>query len=286
MITRRAIILGSLMATPSLLGVHAAEATMDDRLRDVEARNGGQLGVAILDLASGHVFGHRADERFPLLSTVKLLAAAHVLARVDRGQERLDRRVIFSKRDLVTYSPMTEGRVGAPGMTMAELCDAAIATSDNTAGNLLLASAGGPAGLTRFLRSIGDEVTGLTRIEPFLNSAVPGDLHDTTTPRAMLETMRKLLVDDGLSETSRRQLAAWLVANKTGDKRIRAGIPKTWRVGDKTGTNQMGACDVAIVWPPARKPILVTVYYASKPGQTAESRDAVIAAVGRLVAGI
>jgi beta-lactamase class A len=221
-----------------------------------------------------------------MCSTFKFLAAACVLARVDKKEERLDRRVTFAESDLVTYSPVTKDRVGAGGMSVAELCEAAMTLSDNSAGNLLLASFGGPAGLTAFARSLGDDVTRLDRTETALNEATPGDPRDTTSPAAMLETMRKLVVGDALSAAAREQLIAWLIANKTGDKRLRAGLPKDWRVGDKTGSGDHGvANDIGIAWPPGRAPIIVSAYFAESP-QSMEARSTVLEMVGRIVADI
>jgi beta-lactamase class A len=180
---------------------------------------------------------------------------------------------------------VTERHVDA-GMTVRELCDAAITLSDNTAANLLLASAGGPAGLTAFARSIGDTRTRLDRWETELNEAAPGDPRDTTTPAAMLHSMREVLLGDVLADGSRAQLVDWLVATRTGDRRLRAGLPDGWRVGDKTGTSGNGiANDVGIAWPPGRGPLLVTAYYDGRPA-TPEQRDAVIADVGRVVASL
>jgi beta-lactamase class A len=275
-IARRTVLAGSLLALPAF----ANDAAKD--LADLERRNGGRLGVAALDTASGRRAGHRADERFPLCSTFKFLAAALVLARVDRGEEKLDRRVVYSDKDLVTYSPVTKDGVGPRGLLLAELCDAAVTLSDNTAGNLLLASFGGPSALAAFTRTLGDDVTRLDRIETALNEAAPGDPRDTTTPAAMLHDMQRLLVGDALSASSRERLAGWLVASKTGAKRLRAGFPADWRVGDKTGSGDHGtANDVAIAWPSGRAPILVAAYYT---GSTVadEVRSAVIADAGRL----
>ena len=187
-------------------------------LAGLERRNGGRLGVAVLDTASGRSSGHRSDERFPLTSTFKFLAAALVLARVDRGQEQLDRRIVFSDKDLVTYSPVTKDHVGPAGMSVADICAAAVTLSDNTAGNLMLASFGGPAALTAYARSLGDGLTRLDRIETALNEAAPGDPRDTTTPNAMLGDMQRLLVGDALSAESRQHLTQWLLASKTGDE--------------------------------------------------------------------
>jgi beta-lactamase class A len=206
-----------------------------------------------------------------------------VLARVDAGKEKLERRIRYDAKDLVTYSPVTEKRVAA-GMTLAELCDAAITLSDNTAGNLLLANLGGPQGLTAFMRTLGDQVTRLDRIETDLNEALPGDPRDTTTPAAMAADIRALLFGDALSETSRGQLRRWLVNNKTGDTRLRAGVPAGWIVGDKTGTGGHGSNnDVGVIWPPGRAPIIVTAYLTESPGP-AERRNAAIAAVASAVA--
>ncbi|PWU26062.1 class A beta-lactamase [Pseudomonas sp. RW407] len=267
-------------------GARAGAVPAVERLKQLERDSGGRLGVAVLDSGDGRRFGLREDERFPLCSTFKLLLAAAVLARVDRGEEQLARRIVYGRGDLVPYSPVSERHVGKPGLSVAELCEAAITLSDNGAANLLLASLGGPAGLTDWLRSTGDEVSRLDRNEPTLNEALPGDPRDTSTPRAMVATLQRLLLGDVLQPASRAQLDAWLAANKTGDKRIRAGLPPLWKVGDKTGTGERGTSnDVAILRPPGRAPILVAAYLTGSPA-SAEKREAVLAEVGRLAAGL
>jgi beta-lactamase class A len=289
---RRSLLLaGAYAATLAPLGgapARAAQATDDlqERLQALEQHHGGRLGVLILDTASGRRAGHRVDERFAMCSTFKFLAAALVLARADRGEEQLDRRIAYAKDDLVTYSPMTQKHVGAPGMTLAELCHAAITLSDNTAANLLLDSFGGPAGLTAFARNLGDPVTRLDRRETQLNEAIPGDPRDTTSPAAMLDDMRRLLLGDVLSPSSRKRLADWLVANTTGGSRLRAGLPGDWRVGDKTGTSDKGVSnDIAIAWPHNRAPLLITAYYAES-SLPQEARNVVLAEVGKIAAGL
>lgn len=290
-LSRRRLLSATVLAGSALMFRHAlAKRSSSDELHAhlvaLEKAQGGRLGVAVLDVDSGLRLAYRADERFPLCSTFKLLAAGCVLARVDRGDERLDRRIRFGKDDLVSHSPVAEKRVAAGSMSVAELCHATLTTSDNTAGNLLLASFGGPAGLTAWLRSIGDAVTRLDRIEPVLNEGKPGDPRDTTSPAAMLQTLRTLLLGDVLMPASRRQLTDWLVANTTGDSRLRAGLPKTWRVGDKTGASSNGINnDVAIAWPPGRGPLLVTAYYAETT-LPLESSHRVIADVGRIAASL
>jgi beta-lactamase class A len=292
LMSRRQALVGSLLAVPALASLPAVARARTDRdaharLAELERAHGGRLGVAVLNLASGARAGHRADERFLICSTFKALAAAFVLARVDKTEERLDRRIVFSESDLVDWSPVTKTRVGGAGMTVAELCEAAMILSDNTAANLLLASFGGPAALTAYVRSLGDEVTRLDRIEPELNEHDgPGDIRDTTTPAAMLETLRTLLFGNALSRSSRDQLSAWLITNKTGDERLRAGFPENWLVGDRTGTNRVGnANDIGIAWPPDRGTVIAAAY-CELPSISAEERDAVLAEVGRVAAQV
>jgi len=287
MIERRFFLNGSLATSIGLLvtGSFGLAEDWTDKLSAIEKAIGGRLGVTILDTGGGKRLAHRGDERFPLLSTFKALAAGCVLARVDRGEERLDRRVTYSQDDVLSYAPVSRLHVG-DGMTMAEICDAAVGLSDNTAGNLMLATFGGPAGLTAWLRSIGDPVTRLDRTEPTLNEAAPGDPRDTTTPNAVAETLRKLLVGDALKPALREQLVDWMIASKTGNKRLRAGLPTDWRTGDKTGTNDVGCGnDIAITWPPGRAPLIITSYL-DHAGGTPQQRDAVHADVARIAANL
>lgn len=251
----------------------------------LERRHGGRLGVAVLDTGSGRRLLHRADERFLMCSTGKLLAVAAVLARVDRGEERLDRRVIFRREEVLDWAPITRLRAGSPGMTVAELCHAAITVSDNTAMNLLLASLGGPAALTGFARGLRDPLTRFDRIEPTLNLPGPQGMEDTTTPMAMLDDLRRVLLGDVLAPASREQLLDWLRHNTTGTTQLRAGLPAGWTAGDKTGASQTQNNDVAIAWPPGRAPVLITAYYEGPVGAT-EVRKGVLAQVGALAAAV
>jgi len=272
---------------PDARGAEALDAAaVAERLRAIEAASGARLGVALFDSGSGQSHFHRGDERFPLCSTFKLLAAALVLRRVDQGRERLTRRLHFSAADLVEYSPITAAHAGGSGMTLAALCHAAITRSDNTAGNLLLQSFGGPLQLTAFMRALGDPATRLDRIEPDLNEAAPGDARDTTTPAAMLGSLRQLLLGPALSAGSRRQLRDWLLANQTGATRLRARLPAGWRVADKTGTGAHGTHnDIGMLLPPRRPPLLVAAYLSGGNGSAA-MRDAALAEVGRLAASL
>ena len=236
----------------------------------------------IFDTATGNEYGYRSDERFMMLSSFKLLASAFVLHRVDSGKESLERRMPYTVKDLIPWSPITEKHADGNGLTLAELCEATITTSDNTAGNLILSSFGGPVALTAFTRQLGDSVTRLDRIEPDLNIKTTEVLLDTTSPRAMTITMYKLLIGNALSVKSREVLRQWLLGNTTGGNRIKAGLPSDWQFGDKTGTNKVDSNDVGIVIPPKRAPLLVSVYLAESqaPGTV---KDAAIASIGKLV---
>lgn len=257
-------------------------------LQDLEARSGGRLGVAIRETGRGAQLLYRADELFPLCSTFKLLLAAFVLHRVEQGAEGLERRVLYPASVLVAHSPRTaphaEGGAQGDGMTVAQLCEATLVISDNTAANLLLGRHGGPQALTAWLRSLGDMQTRLDRYETELNSALPGDPRDTTTPQAMLITMDKLLLGAALGTASRAQLLAWLRGNLTGDHALRAGFPNGWVVGDKTGSGDMGTRnDVGIAWPAeGRAPLLVASYLTGAQTLTPAQRDGVHAEVARL----
>ena len=254
------------------------------RLAELEKRSAGRLGCAFLNTSTGAVIAHRADERFPMCSTFKASAVAFVLERADRRAERLDRRIVFSARDILPYSPITKLHVGGNGMSVADLCAAAMTMSDNTAANLLLASFGGPAALTNFWRAIGDPVTRLDRTEPELNEGTPGDPRDTTSPAAMLENLHKFVLGDVLAPASREMFSRLLVANTTGEARLRAGLPRNWVIGDKTGSGRHETTnDIAVIWPSNRKPFVVPVYLTLGSASD-DARNAVLADVGRAVA--
>jgi beta-lactamase class A len=251
-------------------------------LRRLELQSGGRLGVCVIESTTGKQIGHRSDERFPMCSTFKLLVVAAVLARVDAGQESLERRVRIAAGDLLEYAPVTRRHVGDE-MSVAALCEAAATLSDNTAANLLVASIGGPAGVNAFAATLGDRATRLDRVEPDLNDGSPGDIRDTTLPKAMASDLSALVLGKRLAPPSREQFVAWLVANKTGDARLRARLPRDWRVGDKTGSGRHGTTnDVAVIWPTGRPPLVVAAYLTGATVDAA-ARDRVLAGVGKAV---
>ncbi|UEP50750.1 PenA family class A beta-lactamase [Burkholderia ambifaria] len=247
----------------------------------LEHAAGGRLGVCAIDTASGRRAQHRADERFPFCSTFKAMLGAAVLARSVEQPGLLQQRVTYGPSDLVNYSPVSGKHVGT-GMTVAELCEAAIQYSDNSAANLAMKLIGGPSAVTAYARSIGDDAFRLDRWETELNTALPGDPRDTTTPAAMAASMRVLTLGDALPSAQRAQFVAWLRGNKVGDKRIRAGVPAGSQVGDKTGTGDYGTTnDAGVIWLPSRAPIVLAVYYTQTRAD-AKAKDDVIAAAARI----
>jgi beta-lactamase class A len=282
MLTRRGFV-PLLLCLPAI--THASPhrfASLPALFRELEGRNGGRLGVAVLDTATGAQAGHRADERFPMCSTFKLPLAAAVLKRVEARQEQLERAVTIPQAPLLSNSPLTEPHAGGT-MSIAELCHAVLTRSDNTAANLLLHTVGGPSGVTGFARSLGDTVTRLDRIELALNESLAGDPRDTTSPRAMVHDLQALLLGKSLAASSRGQLRQWMEANLTGLDRLRAQLPKGWHVADKTGANgEHTSNDVAVIWPPDRPPLIVAAYITQCVGPE-RKRAAMLAEIGRQV---
>lgn len=283
---RRTLLLAAATA-PLVLSVNAcasrqaADVSPATSFDALERAAGGRLGVCAIDTANGRRAQHRADERFPFCSTFKAMLAAAVLARSVERPALLQQRVTYRQDDLVRYSPVTERHVGT-GMTVAGLCAAAVQYSDNSAANLLLKLIGGPSAVTAYARAIGDDTFRLDRWETELNTALPGYLRDTTTPAAMAASLRVLALGEALPAAQRAQWIEWLRGNKVGDKRIRAGVPAGWRVGDKTGTGDYGTTnDVGVVWPPSRAPIVLAVYYTQTRAD-AQAKDDVIEAAARI----
>ncbi len=262
----------------------ASDAATDyaTKLSELEKRTGGRIGLAVIDSSTNKRVEYRAEERFLMCSTFKVMAVAAALKRVDEKKEKLDRFVTYGEAQLLEYAPVTRAHVKEGGMTLEALCAAAITQSDNTAANLILETIGGPKGFTEFARSLGDQFTRLDRREPELNTAAEGDERDTTTPAAMCQSLQRLLTGDVLSKASQSRLEGWMVANETGAKMIRASLPADWKVGDKTGRSGKGATnDIAIVRPPTGGPIFIAIYVVD-PNEAQELRDKLVAEGARI----
>jgi beta-lactamase class A len=253
-------------------------------LSALEATTGGRIGVHAANLRTGARLAWRADERFVMCSTFKASLAACVLQRIDRGQDGLERTIAYGPADLFEYAPAAKANLAKGAMSVGAMCAAAVELSDNTCANLLLARIGGPSALTAFWRGIGDRVTRLDHNEPVLNRSPPGDPHDTTTPAAMAENLRRLLLGDGLAPMSRARLTDWMLGCQTGANRLRAGLPKAWMIGDKTGNNGKDAAgDIAVAWPDPKTPIVICCY-TQGGAPTPAQLDTVFAEVGAAAA--
>ena len=253
------------------------------QIKSLEHKYGGRIGVAALNTANQHKVAYREDESFALCSTFKFLLAAAILTRVDSGKEALDRSIPYSAKDMQEHAPVALQHLAEGKMSVGDLTEGTMIYSDNTAANLLLESVGGPKELTQYIRSLGDKTTRIDRFEPELSDNIRGDPRDTTTPSAMLHAMHQLLIENALTAASKERLTGWLIRNTTGDAKIRAAMPKSWKVGDKTGSGKNGASnDIAIIWPEGQKPFLVSVYYTGST-LSADEKNAVIAEVGRIV---
>lgn len=282
MVSRRGLLIGASVAFAA--AKVRAEGGIQNSLRELEMGVGGRLGVAALDMESDRRVDYRSGNLFPLCSTYKLLLTGAVLAKVDSGQEQLDRAIPLAKADMLDFAPLAKTLLAKGQMTVAEACFGAIVASDNVAANLLLSSIGGPGALTLYVRSLGDKTTHIDRIEPFLNESLPGDARDTTSPAAMLNDLGVLLLQNALTPASRTLLTELLVKSQTGTAKLRAGLPTAWKAGDKTGMGEHGStCDVAIAWPPGRQPLLIAAYLTDSTAELAE-RNKVLSEVARLVA--
>lgn len=228
------------------------------RFQELERAYGARLGVYAVDTGDGREVAYNDGARFPYASTFKALAAGAVLR--DRSPRDMDRVITYSRSDLVPPSPVTE-RHADTGMTLKELCDAAVRHGDNTAANLLLDELGGPKALDAVLEELGDDVTRMERREPELNQWAPGATQDTSTPRALARDLRAFVLGDALRPPQREQLTTWLRTATTGAELIRAGVPTGWVVGDKSGAGSTYGTrnDIAVLWPPGRAPIVVAV---------------------------
>ncbi|TYB46459.1 class A beta-lactamase [Actinomadura chibensis] len=267
-------------------GPTAAQGKVAARLRALEKARGVRVGAYAVDTGTGRSVSYRGGERFPFASSFKAMACGAVLRKArDSDPALMDRVIRYEKSDLADFSPVTEKHVGT-GMTVADLCHATITRSDNTAGNLVLKLIGGPPGLTAFLRSLGDASSRSDRAEPGLNHWRPGEPRDTTTPAAWAGDLRALAVGDALAPPDRTRLVGWLKATVTGGERIRAGLPKTWTVGDKTGTAGVygNAVDVAVAWPrPGAAPLVMAVL-TTRPRADAEADEKAVAETARILA--
>ena len=256
--------------------------SVQQQLAALEKDSGGRLGVMLINTEDNSQIAYRADERFAMCSTSKFMAASAILKQSETQTELLNRRVSLKKSDLVNYNPITEKHLDT-GMTVGELAAAALQYSDNTAMNKLIEQLGGPQKVTEYARKLGDKTFRLDRTEPTLNTAIPGDDRDTTSPRAMALSLQHVTLGSALAEPQRAQLVEWMKGNTTGAMSIRAGLPATWVVGDKTGSGDYGTTnDIAVIWPDNKAPLILITYF-TQPEKDAKSRRDVLASAAKIV---
>ncbi|WP_433925112.1 class A beta-lactamase [Vreelandella sp. 21] len=270
-----------LIAVPSVL--MAQDDNLLTEVDRIERQLDARVGFAAYDLETGQRWEYNADQLFAMSSTFKTLACAALLQRVDEGNEQLERRVKVSASDIVTYSPVTEAYADNREISLFELCEATMTTSDNTAANLILQAIGGPQAVTEFVRELGDSVTRLDRWETELNEAAPHDERDTSTPNAMVSNLEKLVVGNALSPQSKNQLREWLVNNEVADGLFRSQMPDEWVIGDRTGAGGFGSRSItAVIWPPEREPTIVA-FYITETDASFEERNTAIAELGSVI---
>lgn len=267
------------------IGLVAPAKAMDtDHLAHIalqeEQKLNARLGMAVIDTGSGETWSYRGAERFPLNSTHKAFLCAAILAKADKAELRMEQPVAIDPAKLVSYSPVTEKVPSGGQLTLRQLCAAAVSISDNSAANLLAQVIGGPPAYTAFMRSVGDNVSRLDRPEPDLNTALPGDPRDTTTPLAAASSLRNILFGDVLSARARAELTQWMREDQVADALLRSGLPQGWAIADKTGAGANGARSiVAAIWPPQQPPVVVTIYITETSASMPEA-DAAIARIG------
>ncbi|PKE29478.1 class A beta-lactamase [Rahnella sp. AA] len=256
--------------------------TVQQQLAALEKDSGGRLGVMLINTADNSQIAYRADERFAMCSTSKFMAASAILKQSETQKDLLAQPVSIKKSDLVNYNPIAEKHVNGT-MTLGELAAAALQYSDNVGMNKLIEHLGGPQKVTEYARTLGDDTFRLDRTEPTLNTAIPGDERDTSTPRAMALSLQKNALGDGLARPQQAQLVEWMKGNTTGAMSIRAGLPATWIVGDKTGSGDYGTTnDIAVIWPENKAPLVLVTYF-TQPQQDAKSRRDVLSSAAKIV---
>ena len=261
----------SVHADPLIQKVKAIEKQLDAR-----------IGVSIYDATRNHLWHYNGDTRFPLMSTFKTLACAKLLADVERGLQSFDTSSVITTNAIISWSPITEQLVGE-SISLIQACAAAMTMSDNTATNIVLTGINGPKALTQFMRSIGDDVTRLDRIEPDLNEALNDDLRDTTTPNAIVKSLHLLLFGNVLSENSKALLKQWMIDNKVADSLLRSVLPESWSIADRSGAGGSGSRGItAMVWSDERPPLMISIYI-TQTGAPLALRDKAIADIGEAI---
>nr|WP_198552739.1 class A beta-lactamase [Psychromonas sp. Urea-02u-13] len=253
---------------------------LTEKIKSVEKKLGARIGVAVYDTQSKALWSYKGDTRFPLMSTFKTLACAKLLADAESGIVDINSTTMIDADSLITWSPVTEKRVGET-MSLKQACTATMVMSDNTAANIVLAGIDGPSGLTKFMRAIGDDVTRLDRIEPYLGEAIDGDPRDSSTPNAMVASLNRLLFAGVLSTEGKVQLKQWMMDNKVSDALLRSVLPQGWSIADRSGAGGYGSRGItAVVWSEQRPALIISIYLTQTTASFAQRNDT-IATIGK-----
>ncbi|MDW3137643.1 CARB family carbenicillin-hydrolyzing class A beta-lactamase [Vibrio sp. 1288] len=248
----------------------------------LEQQTSSRIGVSVWDTQADERWDYRGDERFPLMSTFKTLACAKMLSDMDSGKLSKNATAKVDERSIVVWSPVMD-KLAGQNTRIEHACEAAMLMSDNTAANLVLNEIGGPKAVTMFLRTIGDKATRLDRIEPRLNEATPGDSRDTTTPNAILNTLRTLVEGETLSYESRVQLKIWMQDNKVSDSLMRSVLPTGWSIADRSGAGGHGSRGInAIIWKENHRPVYISIY-VTETELSLQARDQLVAQISQLI---
>ena len=247
-------------AAPAAAEAPAGLRFLEARLADLSKSSPGNIGIAALDLQTGEMVSVHGDEAFPMASTVKVAVAANYLAQVEFGRRSLD------------------DRIGS--RTAAQLMDAMITRSDNHATDLLIRNLGGPAKIQEWLEQ--RNVNGL-RVDRTIAQLLAAkrdlwDVRDSSTPKAMVELLRRL--DNGtlVQPWSRKYLLGLMARCVTGKNRMRGMLPAGTRVEHKTGTLANYSSDVGFITLPNGRRLAVAFFARSAP-----NRPQTIAAAARAV---
>ena len=275
---KKLLLLAGLMVCSTLS--YASQLNEDISL--LEQQTSSRIGVSVWDTQADERWDYRGDERFPLMSTFKTLACAKMLSDMDSGKLSKNATAKVDERSIVVWSPVMD-KLAGQNTRIEHACEAAMLMSDNTAANLVLNEIGGPKAVTMFLRTIGDKATRLDRIEPRLNEATPGDSRDTTTPNAILNTLRTLVEGDTLSYESRVQLKIWMQDNKVSDSLMRSVLPTGWSIADRSGAGGHGSRGInAIIWKENHRPVYISIY-VTETELSLQARDQLVAQISQLI---
>lgn len=242
-----------------------------NKLHLIEREHHLKIGVYALDTNNGRVIAYHANDRFPFQSTCKFIGVSALLA---SNKPLLDKKILISPQDLLFWHPIS-GRYVNQYVTLKTLAEGAISYSDNTAINSIIHNLGGLKAINQFAHSIGNSSFVMNHYEIKLNSN-PNKEADTSTPKDMALSIKKILLGTVLNEPNKALLLEWMRFNTTGYNRIRAGVPLGWSVADKTGSGSYGiANDIGIAWSPACKPIVLSIFTVSNQSDSKPNDEAV-----------